>query len=419
MSKDLWLYPLTFLTMLLIAMGGLWLSYSIPSQWLEKNTALSLATFEAEGIYPSYGFRPRKIVLDNFTDSLMISTAFSAVDNSPHSLFFNDRYVVSTQEANQLINLRAALEHTAPLTASYERYWHGYLVFLRPLLVILNYQGIRFLLHIFLIGMFGYLVYLFCRRGELLKSIALIGAALATDFLYVGQSLQFSSVFAIGIVASLWFVLKRDKAVNVPWLFFVTGMVTSYFDLLTAPLVTLGLLLIVTTDEKSFLAFFKNTVAWSLGYSLFWVSKWLLVETFFYKGAMNGALGHVLNRTVNQADQQFSHIQTLILNISQLIGYDKMSKIICLGLALMLILLLVIYKKRHIQLQKTLYWVVMATVPYAWYLVAANHSYLHVWFTYRAQFVTVAAGLMAYFTLIDWTKVKLLLKKTSYRRRHR
>jgi hypothetical protein len=36
-----------------------------------------------------------------------------------------------------------------------------------------------------------------------------------------------------------------------------------------------------------------------------------------------------------------------------------------------------------------------------WYFFAANHSYLHNWFTFRAQAVSIAALLLAMMQFVD------------------
>jgi hypothetical protein len=51
-----------------------------------------------------------------------------------------------------------------------------------------------------------------------------------------------------------------------------------------------------------------------------------------------------------------------------------------------------------------------ATVPLAWYIVVADHSYLHYWFTYRSLAVTVMALFFALASLVDWRRVSFHLK---------
>ena len=49
----------------------------------------------------------------------------------------------------------------------------------------------------------------------------------------------------------------------------------------------------------------------------------------------------------------------------------------------------------------------IAVLPWAWYLFAANHSYWHNWFTFRAQAVTVAAMLLALSQMVDWRRLRI------------
>lgn len=147
-----------------------------------------------------------------------------------------------------------------------------------------------------------------------------------------------------------------------------------------------------------------NLLDWLAGYWIFGVSKWLLVDLLYNRGVVADSLGHVINRTITQADSAFSHVRTIQLNLFQLIGYARLSQIIVLGISLILLLIFLRYRKRQFDYRMVAYWLIVASLPYIWYLVAANHSYLHVWYTYRAQFVTVMAAVMIYSELVNWRR---------------
>jgi hypothetical protein len=417
MKKLFWHLFLSYLAMLSLAILFLWLIYSInlnTKQAFNNNVAATLQTLESEGTYPTYGFYPRKIVLDNFTDALMLNTAYTAQGTNLKPMLLNQRYMAQDNKMDQIQGLKAAYNQTKNSSkTSYERYWHGYLIFLKPLLAIISYQKIRLLLGLILYSSLVCLLYLLLKRHKYCNVVAILLAALAVDFFYLNQSLQFSQVFLIGIIGSIISLIIQGKKQKIPLIFFIIGMLTSFFDLLTAPLVTLGFLIISTHEEENILKVLKNSFFWGLGYTIFWVSKWLLVEIFLKTGAIRDALGHVLNRTVNPADQNFSQIKAIILNVNQMIGYEKMSRIIWLAAVLASIIILVIFRRKKIQIKKTSYWILIALIPYAWYLITANHSYLHVWFTYRAQFISVAAAFLAYKQLVDWQKLNAWLRKIT------
>ena len=48
--------------------------------------------------------------------------------------------------------------------------------------------------------------------------------------------------------------------------------------------------------------------------------------------------------------------------------------------------------------------IVTACMPYVWYFVLANHSYIHGFFTYRAQMVTLFSGGTMMILLWEWKK---------------
>jgi hypothetical protein len=105
------------------------------------------------------------------------------------------------------------------------------------------------------------------------------------------------------------------------------------------------------------------------------------------------AFNQIQNRTLSIPDENFSRFATIKLNLFQVIGYSQASKIILLIFAILLVFIF-IKNIKNINLKKSWYWIAIALIPYFWYLVAANHSYLHVWFTYRNQFGAITAGLL-------------------------
>ncbi|HAH57516.1 MAG TPA: hypothetical protein DCL86_05165, partial [Bacteroidales bacterium] len=54
---------------------------------------------------------------------------------------------------------------------------------------------------------------------------------------------------------------------------------------------------------------------------------------------------------------------------------------------------------------KAILFLVVAVLPYIWFFGAANHSFVHYWFTYRIQAITISGVLLAFYSLVDWGKV--------------
>lgn len=171
---------------------------------------------------------------------------------------------------------------------------------------------------------------------------------------YLGQSLQFSQVYIIGIFVALWYVMRKpssnDDTVTV---FFVAGGLTAFFDLLTAPVVTLGFVSIVAANPEKWRSTLVQLMGWGVGYVSVWLSKWLIVDLVLSQGLVKDAIGHVINRTVTVPDPQFSHLRTVVLNVQQLIGYDRSNKFFAVGVAGFAAVALVAFRRMNISKCRT------------------------------------------------------------------
>ena len=173
-----------------------------------------------EGTYPSFGLLFRQIVLDNFTDSIILNTAYSVDETQPiMSAFTNNRFMETDNAINQIDNLESNYLNKPGIQVRYERYWHGYLVFVRPLLTIFSYSSVRYLLTFFLYIGFVWLILLVRKKLGIKTAVATFLGFLSIDYFYLGQSIQFSSVFLITIYSSIVYLLKH-KIINLLLLLF-------------------------------------------------------------------------------------------------------------------------------------------------------------------------------------------------------
>ena len=116
------------------------LVYLLPTAPMEENVTASVEIFRREGTYPVTDIMGVDTRLDNFTDALMLlSASYPGEENALEKTLKVYRYAVPP-ETDPVLTLvshygdGAAASHTA-----YERYWHGYLLTLKPALSILNY----------------------------------------------------------------------------------------------------------------------------------------------------------------------------------------------------------------------------------------------------------------------------------------
>ena len=119
-------------------------AYALPGGPVRAHLVPSAATIVDEGLYPAF-FGFKLFQMDNYTDTLMLMEAATADETGPlAAMMTNTAYNVDNFETlgEDLAAYLAARQSGGPDAAahtglepfSYARYWHGYLIWLRPLL---------------------------------------------------------------------------------------------------------------------------------------------------------------------------------------------------------------------------------------------------------------------------------------------
>ena len=365
-----------------ILMGTILISsvFLIPAELEQNHMEKSMEILEAEGENPFLLSGYKGSSLDNYTDVLMLSNA-SYQSERP---FYQAAMLVERLEEGKV--------------ESYSRYWHGYLVVLKPLLAVMDFGQIRMLnlaafLLILVLLLTGFL------RRNLWHGLAAYTIALCSMFpMAIPKSLQFSSMFYVGSIAMLVLLYGYERLEQKQWLlyfFLITGMVTSYVDYLTYPVYTLGMPLVLSfvLSKKSAVEKLKkliqNSIFWGIGYAVMWAGKWIMGSLLTGMNLFVEALNVVSERTSHEAyDEKISSLFAVLRN-----GYIYANL-----LGVILAAVLVIWVGYHLfryrsNIKNSGWWlyVLVACGPVLWYCVTANHSYIHYWYTFRDLAVTFFA----------------------------
>lgn len=380
--------------------------FSLPTNSMHTNIKKSLAVFEEEGTYPHIFKGYVSSRLDNFTEAIMITNVIS---NENDSVIANALKVnrVSYNGQNPLGSLISyANGEEGYSTYSYARYWHGYLIFLKPLFMLFDYPSIRIINFFSQYSLLFILIMLLVEKGykKLLPPIFFL-----LVFLYpitVSKSLQFSSVYYILILSLIGIFYKKDKIPQIAWIYFlVIGMLTSFLDLLTYPLVTLGIPLIlyfvlfIHKDIKTTLIkWIELCFFWGLGYAGMWFGKWVLATVLVNENVLLDAFQAISTRAARETSSEtISTIAVLTKNINMLVE-NKIYLIALAGYMLWLIGRCVFITHNKIKAIMVLPIGVSAILPFIWYFVLGNHSYIHFWFTYRILTISVFSILCLFVT---------------------
>lgn len=398
-------FPGKLLLRLLIAIlaGALLLSlvYCIPAEAMEENMEESAQVLYNEGLYPwLHGWCTSMV--DNYTDTFMLL----------HAAYRNDRPVIE-----QAVNVyrpyfgtkdmpyQDLVDHyiegqTYTGEVAYARYWHGYLVFLKPMLCVMNYATIRKVNAVVQAAALLTVIWLMV-RAKMTRYIpvylVLVGMLMPTT---LAMCLQYSSCYYAMTLGCIALLLAKDHLDR--WegeIFLYIGIFVAFFDFLTYPILTLGVpAALYFTMRKSgslkedFVKLVKICFCWCVGYGGMWAGKWILGSLVTGSNQLTGAMDKIQERTGDQvygemvedsAWKAWTENRDYFWN-------TPVSKLVNLLALVMLILIAVAIIKRRISLKDmtaAVPFVIIACMPAVWYVVLTNHSIIHAWFTNKAMAV--------------------------------
>lgn len=403
---------LIFTFIILIAAECLFLVLSalIPRDMIQENITES-ADYLCERdvfFYAKVGDKSSRI--DRYADSILLNIAYNYQSDNPLTSVMSSSYYYSP-DTNENLNLRYAVSENPAPTLEYSRYWHGSISIIRPLLTVFNIKQIYIInavLLILFVTTLLILMYKYIGKGV---ALCFSIAAIMTSLWYVPMSLEYTWTIIIMLVAAIacTLQLKSGKA-NFLLFFFIIGNVTAYFDFLTTETLTLlvpmALIIIHSHLHNSIDSFSSEVkrqisygISWIAGYGLTWIAKWSLASVVLNKNVFIAALSQASYRASGEADNLSGFAQRIgaegrnasILFPFSLLGDNSLpATIISLFVALCVFFLI---RKEKCNLNILL--LIVAVVPYIRYFLLANHSYMHYFFTFRAQLVAVfCLGLM-------------------------
>lgn len=449
--KNIRKYLLIFLILIVIYIILLCFTNLIPTKIIEKNVCESSEQLvkigEKETIYNKN--KTNKTILFRFTDALMINMAYSVDSKTPlYSAMLCRKDYIPNKTKEQVIekygnigtdkkytdkydNTRQTHElyglvHGDNITTSYTyaRYWHGYQIFLRPLLIMFNYAQIQVVMQIIVIILLALLIVLLNKKINLIVAFVFLFCLVSMNIITIAKSFNEITVFIIALVSMIYILKKYTKEKDFGILFFIIGSVTSFLDLLTNPLITIGLpvLSVIIMDVKenkkykeSILKYIKYVCLWIIAYFTTWGIKWVLVDVLYNTGIIKVAINQVLfrfgiikNINSNSIEIELSYIDTL-----KKIYKEFMVKKLVFNIVFILFIVLVYCinmfikisknsknikdlikkneKKQNIILKfvtENCLFFITALMPIVWYKVLKEHSSMHFFLVNRMLVIT-------------------------------
>ena len=262
----------------------------------------------------------------------------------------------------------------------YPRYWHGYMIFLKPLLCIFDIAQIRLLMMCLVLGITGITCVIVYRRLGLYYLIGLLYALMIINPVTVSMSMQFLNVYVVSLISLDILLLCPTRRGGDGYVFLFTGIAIAYFDFLTYPITALGLPLCVylakLKDQRlsyQICKLLEHTVIWGFGYVGMWAGKWIVTYLFTGFNAILDGISRVqFHSKLDNLDiygNPISSFEAVQMNFNVL----KAPYIYFALCSALIVIFFSLLRKRHVfkpSVGKTALFLCIGFIPFAWYVFA-------------------------------------------------
>lgn len=393
----------------------LMLVFLLPKEPIRNNVKESAFVFIEEGSYYAVSQRyPMVTILDNFTDALMLTQAATPNEDPFYIAAMKGTYLIvpNGQPTGALIGYAFGLNSNNE-AVDYPRYWHGHQVILKPLLMLFDYSQIRFVNFIMVLFVSSLALFLLYKKAGVKYALAYLATVVCISPSVMPFSLQNVTIYyitALSVIAMCTMQEKIGRKYDIGIVFCIIGLLTSYFDFLTYPTVTLGVPLVLAVIlfkenklAEDFYMLVKSSICWAIGYIGMWMSKWLIGSAILQKNVLADALESVRMRMGqnNAFEAVAASTMTNNITISERIG-TPLQMVMCdyviLLMLVFVVVSLILAKKGKEQVlhrkNNLILFGLIALIPFVWYILVANHTVIHYFFTFR----TMATFFFAFFS---------------------
>ncbi|MBI4084105.1 MAG: hypothetical protein HY423_15990 [Candidatus Lambdaproteobacteria bacterium] len=274
----------------------------------------------------------------------------------------------------------------------YFRYWHGYQIVTRPILWLSGYPLLQAANLVAVLGLFAGLVWAVARRLDLRTAGCIVAAALLLRFdnplFTVNHGVSWMIALGAGLVVLNW---KAAYAARFE-LFFVTGGVTVYFDLLTNPLATFMLpALLLLLRRKRLGEYPVDRQLWDIGlcgmawagrYFGLWLVKFILAVAVIGHGALDNIVAQAALRAGGETPFGAPHLLLATgRNLARILNPPWRAMVV--GTCLAVVLVRHCRFSRWRRIPELAGYGALMLLPVVWYEVFANHSAIYAGLTHR------------------------------------
>lgn len=413
------------LAAMVLCVALLLLSTCIPRGMIQKQSENSAKYFAERAPFAILIGDYVNAMQDNYSDTVLCDIAYFIDPAHPFESVIRARYEHNENEEAYASYQSAVKGETEP-NMEYGRYWHGSLVYIRPLLMIMPIGSIRMLCGVCAVVMQLIIAGILIRRGNRAFAVCWLAALVAVHPWMFFTSLEYGTAFLTASAASLALLLKRNRSDEGTMPFFaVTGVVTCFVDFLTTETMTFTLPMLLLLVERHLskagkanapggakeacLSVIKNGFCWLGGYLGMFLLKLGMLALVAGEEVMRSSLSEGLFRLGGEV--RIANISTApFVDFWTQLGGAVWHNLACLypthagqmqaagvWLATLVITAVgaisVYLLHEEMEVECFLPMWLTALVPYLRFLVLSNHSYVHFFITYRAQMAAIVVFL--------------------------
>lgn len=390
------------------------LVYLLPTERMKRNVEEASEQISQEGGYYQWTKGYKNAQTDIYTDASLILNAMyrdsgnvlAAAMNAPRVLYGDD----NNEES---VVLYARGEQGDTHIVQYGRYWHGSLVLLKPMLLVFSPADIRMILMIVQMALLFLVVAGFVKRNLMKELFGFFVAVILLNPITMAMGFCFSVEYILMLIATAAVLLwheSLESGYRYYYYFLINGIVFSYFNELSFPMIGLGIPLVVILSlsrEKMCDKVKKEilyTAMWGIGYSIMWMGKWILAWLFtgfnYFKEAIEQAARYTSDHATWETENP-SVADRIVKNIDVYLKWPYA----LLGIAAVVVIAIFILRNRknlsRENMQNMISYIFPVLLPFALFIALGNgYSYVHYWFTHRLLSISAFAGICMILQLV-------------------
>ena len=394
----------------------------IPQSMVQKNASASADQLDADDITPKYiNFWDWAYAFDNHTDTLIMMESYN-LESFSDALLNPYRGVQDYGEEETYITdaFIERVDEGAENDMVYVRYWQGFRIFIRPMLMVFPYFQLRQVVSWVFFALMFFMLAAVAERKGIFASLCIGLAIILVNPSIISHSLQYTPCFIISFAAMLFLLFTENLTFDRGLAFCTFGMLTQFFDFYTAPIAVCGLPLLVwlmidDSGKCKYKTIVKSFAAWIYGYVSIWIVKLIFVTMFTEVNGLADGIGAFLGRIgvkdVENIKGEYTPLGAFV-TVWDMVTPGATGAIALVAVALLVaVSALVIWKKQGFkQLVESGAYLAVAAMPIIWFSAACQPTTIHAYFQYR-PLVVFFAGIFLFALEATPLKERNLLRK--------